>query len=189
MRIEDTPLAGVKLITPHRFSDERGYFAMTWAANVMADAGLETPMVQRNVSFNAESLTLRGMHYQREPHAEAKLITCLVGSIYDVAIDLRPESSTYLQWYGAELSIDNGSMLYVPRGCAHGYLTLSPNALVEYLVSTYYAPDAAAGVRWDDPLFGIRWPDRPRCINDRDRTYPYHSAPALTPDPPLSSRS
>lgn len=171
MRIEDTSIPGVKLITPQRFSDERGYFSSTWAANTFADAGLDTPMVQRNVSFNTHQHTLRGMHFQRDPHAEVKLVSCLVGAIYDVAIDLRPASPTYCRWVGAELSADAGSMLYIPAGFAHGYLTLTGDTLVEYLVSTYYAPQAAGGVRWDDPAFGIRWPAAPSCINDRDNAY------------------
>ncbi|GAC1319699.1 MAG: dTDP-4-dehydrorhamnose 3,5-epimerase [Chloroflexota bacterium] len=181
MRIEDTSLSGVKLITPQRFHDDRGYFSSTWVVNALAEAGLATPMVQRNVSFNIHQHTLRGMHFQRDPHAEVKLVSCLTGAIYDVAIDLRPDSPTFCTWVGAELSADNGCMLYIPTGFAHGYLTLAPNTLVEYLVSAYYVPQAGGGVRWNDPAFNIQWTNAPARINERDQTYPDFVASPSTP--------
>lgn len=172
MLIQDTSVADVKQITPEFLFDERGFFARTWAEDVFAAHGLQTRVVQRNLSFNREPGTLRGMHFQRAPHAEVKIISCLMGAMYDVALDLRPESPTYRGWFGAELRADTGAMLYVPEGCAHGYLTLEPNTLVEYLVSEFYHPEAAGGVRWDDPAFGIQWPVQPRVMTERDRTYP-----------------
>jgi dTDP-4-dehydrorhamnose 3,5-epimerase len=129
-------------------------------------------MVQRNISYNRRAGTLRGMHYQRAPHAEAKLVSCRTGRIFDVAIDLRRDSPSFGRWYGAELSANNAAMLYVPEGCGHGYQTLEPDSNVEYLISEYYHPEAAAGVRWDDPFFGIRWPIEPTVMNERDRTWP-----------------
>lgn len=176
MRIQETRVPDVKLITPTRFHDDRGYFAVTWTDNQLAEAGLDTHIVQRNVSFNKQLHTLRGMHFQQAPHAEVKLVSCVVGAIYDVAIDLRPESPTYRHWVAAELSADNGCMLYIPRGFAHGYLTLTPDSLVEYLVSEHYAPESAGGVRWNDPAFAIAWPAQPDCINQRDDQYPLLSA-------------
>jgi dTDP-4-dehydrorhamnose 3,5-epimerase len=171
MRIEDTTVQGVKVITPEFFADERGFFARTWAQDVFAEHGLDARVVQRNLSYNREAHTLRGMHYQRPPHAEIKVVSCVVGAIYDVAIDLRPDSPTFGRWFGAELRADTGTMLYIPEGCAHGFLSVTPDSTVEYLVSEFYHPESAAGVRWDDPTFGVRWPAPPRVMADRDRTY------------------
>jgi dTDP-4-dehydrorhamnose 3,5-epimerase len=179
MRIEDTAVHGVKLITPQHIEDDRGYFVMTWAQDAFEQHGLESRVVQRNVSFNRQAGTLRGMHYQRAPHGEVKLVSCLVGAIYDVAIDLRPDSPTYRKWFGAELRGSDARMLYIPEGCAHGYLTLEPDSTVEYLVSAFYEPESAGGVRWDDPAFNVHWPAQPAIMNARDRTYPdFHDAPA-----------
>jgi dTDP-4-dehydrorhamnose 3,5-epimerase len=172
MNFECTPVEGVFLITPDRHHDPRGYLSVTWSTDEFGARGLSTRVVQRNVSFNTALGTLRGMHFQHPPHAEVKLVSCLSGAIFDVAIDLRPSSPTYLGWYGAELTANSGAMLYVPEGCAHGYLTLAPDSTVEYLVSELYHPRAAGGVRWDDARFGVQWPASPRVINDRDRTYP-----------------
>jgi dTDP-4-dehydrorhamnose 3,5-epimerase len=172
MIFECTDIEGVVLVKPDRFPDERGYFARTWGEDVFAAHGLSTRVAQRNLSYNTEAGTLRGMHYQRPPHSEIKLVSCLVGSIFDVAIDLRPESPTFCRWVGVELRADEGTMLYIPEGCAHGYLTLTPDTLIEYLVSEFYHPEAAAGVRWDDPQFGVQWPASPQIIAERDRTYP-----------------
>ena len=172
MRIEDTRVDGVRLITPQRFPDDRGYFVVTWAEDLFTQHGLTARVVQRNLSYNRAQHTLRGMHFQRAPHAEVKVVSCLVGAVYDVAIDLRPDSPSYLQWFGAELRADSGTMLYVPEGCAHGYLTLEPDSTVEYLVSEFHHPESADGVRWDDAAFGIRWPARPVVMAPRDANYP-----------------
>jgi dTDP-4-dehydrorhamnose 3,5-epimerase len=172
MRFEPTAIPGVVLVRPERHADPRGYFARTWCQDEFAAAGLNPRVVQRNVSFNQAAATLRGMHYQRAPHAEAKLVTCISGAIFDVAVDLRPDSPTYRRWVGAELAAASGTMLYIAEGCAHGFLTLAPESTVEYLMSAVFEPTAAAGVRWDDPAFGIRWPCPPQVIAERDRTWP-----------------
>jgi dTDP-4-dehydrorhamnose 3,5-epimerase len=172
MRFEHTEVQGVTLITPDQFDDERGFFARTWAQDVFAEHGLEMRVVQRNLSYNRVQGTLRGMHYQHAPHAEVKLVSCIVGAIYDVAIDLRSDSPTYGKWFGAELRASTGAMLYVPEGCAHGYQTLAADTSVEYLISEFYHPECAGGVRWNDPFFGIRWPVEPTMMNERDRSWP-----------------
>jgi dTDP-4-dehydrorhamnose 3,5-epimerase len=172
MHFEHTFISGVVLITPERFADERGFFVRTWGQDVFEAQGLCSRMVQRNLSFNKDVGTLRGIHFQRPPHAEVKLVSCTIGAIYDVAVDLRQDSPTFLKWFGAELRPETGVMLYVPEGCAHGYLTLEPNTTVEYLMSAFYQPDAAGGVRWDDPCFGVRWPIPPVVMNPRDRSWP-----------------
>jgi dTDP-4-dehydrorhamnose 3,5-epimerase len=172
MRFQETNVQGVLLISPDHFDDERGFFERTWAQDEFDAHGLPTPMVQRNVSYNRAARTLRGMHFQREPYPEVKLISCLIGAVYDVAIDIRPDSPTYRQWFGAELRQDNGQMLYVPQGCAHGYLSLEPDSTVEYLISEFYHPEVAGGIRWNDPFFNVRWPAEPAVINARDATYP-----------------
>ena len=167
-----TPLPGVVLVTPDRFADERGFFAVTWDQVEFESHGLTAKLVQRNLSANHARATLRGMHFQHAPQAQAKLVTCLTGAIYDVAVDLRPDSPTYKHWFAAELSAESGSMLYIPEGCAHGFETLQPDSTVEYLMSGTYTPRSADGVRWDDPAFNITWPVPPRVIVDRDRTWP-----------------
>jgi len=172
MRFQETSVHGVVLITPDHFEDERGYFARTWALDEFQTHGLETRLVQRNVSFNRARHTLRGMHYQREPYTEAKIVSCTIGAIYDVAMDIRPDSPSFGKWFGAELSQHNGALLYVPNGCAHGYLSLEPESTVEYLISEYYHPEVAGGLRWNDAFFGVAWPAEPSMINERDRTWP-----------------
>jgi dTDP-4-dehydrorhamnose 3,5-epimerase len=140
-----------------------------------ASRGLDTRVDQCSTSFNAREGTLRGMHYQVAPHGESKLVRCTRGAIYDVAVDLRPDSSTYLGWFGLELSADNGCALFVPEGCAHGFQTLADTSEVLYQISTPFVPDAARGVRWDDPAFGIEWPAAPpggRTMASRDAGYP-----------------
>jgi dTDP-4-dehydrorhamnose 3,5-epimerase len=172
MIFQPTDIEGVVLVTSERFDDARGFFARTWGQDELEANGLTARMVQRNLSYNHTTGTLRGMHFQRPPHAEVKLVSCLVGGIYDVAIDLRPASPTFGKWFAAELRPESGLMLHIPEGCAHGYLTLEPDTLVEYLISEFYAPQAAGGVRWDDPFFGIKWPTEPTTMAYRDRTYP-----------------
>jgi dTDP-4-dehydrorhamnose 3,5-epimerase len=171
MRFEETTIPGVLLITPERIPDERGFFVRTWAEDEFEAHGL-AHMVARNLSYNRAHGTLRGMHFQRQPRAESKLVCALAGAIYDVAVDLRPDSPTYQRWIGTELRAETGAMLYVPEGCAHGFISLDPETTIEYLISAYYAPHASGGVRWDDPQFGIRWPIQPTVISQRDRNWP-----------------
>lgn len=177
MIFHTTAVEGVFLIEPERIADERGFFARTWCGREFADHGLNPALAQCSVSFNHRQGTLRGMHFQVAPHAEAKLVRCTMGAIYDVALDLRPASPTFLRYVAAPLSAANRQMLYIPEGCAHGFLTLEDNTEVLYQISADYAPQAARGVRWNDPAFGIVWPDEVRVIAERDRTYPDFVAP------------
>lgn len=166
------PLAGACIIDVQRIEDERGFFGRTWCARELEEHGLEASLVQCSLSFNRLRGTLRGMHYQASPHEEAKLVRCTIGAIHDVIIDLRPESPTYKRWLAVELTADNRRMLFVPRGFAHGFLTLVDASEVLYQMSTFFTPDGARGVRWDDPAFGIAWPFSPTTLSDRDRSYP-----------------
>ena len=167
-----TGIGGVWVIEPERFEDERGFFARTWDAGEFERRGLNGRLVQCSISYNGHRGTLRGLHYQAAPHEEAKLVRCTAGAIFDVAVDLRPDSPTYTRWFGVELSADNRLALYIPEGCAHGFLTLADDSEVLYQISELWAPDAARGVRWDDPAFRIRLPGEVVVINERDRTYP-----------------
>jgi dTDP-4-dehydrorhamnose 3,5-epimerase len=178
-----TWVTGVFLIEPERIYDERGFFARTWCQHECEAHGLNTALAQCNLSFNRHKGTLRGMHYQAPPHEEAKLVRCTMGAIYDVAIDLRRESSTFAAHVGVILSAENRRMLYVPEGCAHGFLTLEDNTEVAYQMSEFYVPQASRGVRWDDPAFGIRWPGEVRVIAERDRTYPDTDLVGSVPGP------
>jgi dTDP-4-dehydrorhamnose 3,5-epimerase len=172
MRFTETKVAGAFLIEPEPIADERGFFARTWCREEFTDHGLTGELAQANISFNHRKGTLRGLHYQAAPHAEAKLVRVTRGAIWDLALDLRRDSPTYLAWFGAELNDANRHMLYVPEGCAHGFLTLTDAAEVAYQMSAPYAAQAARGVRFDDPAFGIEWPGEVVVINERDRTYP-----------------
>lgn len=174
MRFHQTPLAGAWVIEPERLSDERGWFARTFDASEFVARGMSPLVVQCNVSFNARRSTLRGMHYQAPPHGEPKLVRCTRGAIFDVAIDLRADSQTFRRWHGVELNQENGLAFYIPEQMAHGFLTLTDDAEVLYQMGHEYVPDAARGVRFDDPAFGIRWPDATgECtISERDRSYP-----------------
>jgi dTDP-4-dehydrorhamnose 3,5-epimerase len=167
-----TNIHGVVLLDPERIEDERGFFARGWCQTEFADHGIDLHLLQTNLSFNRRQGTLRGLHYQKPPHEETKIVQCTRGAIYDVALDLRRDSPTFKQWAGATLTADNRRMLVVPPGCAHGYLTLEDNTEVLYQMSAYYAPSHAAGVRWNDPAFDIRWPGNVTVINGRDRDYP-----------------
>jgi len=171
MIFTETSLAGAYLIDIERFEDERGFFALSWSQRQFAEHGLESRLVECNISFNKKKGTLRGMHYQAEPHGQDKVVRCTRGAIFDVIIDLRPESSTFKQWVGMELSAQNHLMLYVPREFAHGFQTLRDNSEVLYQMSSHYAPESSRGVRWNDPAFGIDWPPAERIIIDRDREY------------------
>jgi dTDP-4-dehydrorhamnose 3,5-epimerase len=172
LRFEATTLAGAWLIEPVPARDERGFFARTFCAREFADHGLATGFVQHSASQSATKATLRGMHFQRTPHGEAKVVSCLKGAIWDVIIDLRPESTTYRQWQGFELTAENHRRLYVPEGFAHGFQTLCDDTEVGYLISAFYSPLAAAGVRHDDPAFAIEWPLPVTVISEKDRTWP-----------------
>lgn len=172
MLFTETALQGLTLVAPERMEDERGWFARTFCASEFRAHGLEPLVEQCNTSFNANRATLRGMHYQAEPHGECKLVRCTRGAIYDVAIDLRSDSPTYLSWVGAVLTAVNAMALYIPDRFAHGFLSLEDDSEVLYQMSTPYAPAAARGVRWDDAAFGITWPQPPQYLSERDRTYP-----------------
>jgi dTDP-4-dehydrorhamnose 3,5-epimerase len=167
-----TNIDGVWVIDAERLEDERGFFARTWDADEFTEQGLNPELTQCSISYNLARGTLRGMHYQAAPHEETKLVRCTAGAIFDVALDLRPGSPTFKAWFGVELSAQNRRALYVPEGCAHGFLTLEDDSEVHYQISQAYMPDAARGVRWDDPAFAISWPGEVVVINERDRSYP-----------------
>ena len=160
------------MIEPERLEDERGFFARSWCQNEFAERGLNPDLVQCNISFNCRKGTLRGMHFQRSPDGETKVVRCTMGSIYDVIVDLRQDSPTYLRWLGVELTAENRRMLYIPEDFAHGFVTLVDSTEVFYQMSNRYVPGSAAGFRWNDPAFGIEWPDSPQVISDRDNSYP-----------------
>jgi len=178
--IKETKLSGAFIIEPHRFEDERGFFARAWSEGELAERGVG-PLVEANISYNSRKWTLRGMHYQAAPHGQGKLLRCTRGAIYDVGVDLRPESPTFMQWVGVELTEQNRLLLYLPPEFAHGFQTLRDDTEVFYMVSSLYTPESYRGVRWDDPAFGIEWPhaDR-RIINERDRTYPDFTPPKMS---------
>ncbi|MDR3685376.1 MAG: dTDP-4-dehydrorhamnose 3,5-epimerase [Coriobacteriia bacterium] len=171
MVLAETCVEGVFVLEPEKARDERGYFARMWSADEFEHAGLCSAWVQSSVSFNTRRGTLRGMHYQVEPHREVKLVSCTAGAVFDVVIDLRADSPSYRRWFGVELTADNRCTLYVPEGLAHGFITLVDDSVVEYHMSEYYHPDAARGVRWSDPAFAIQWPAEPAIINERDASY------------------
>jgi dTDP-4-dehydrorhamnose 3,5-epimerase len=166
----ETTLPGVFMIELECHHDERGFFARTWCPREFEEHGLNPRLAQCSVSFNTKKGTLRGMHYQAAPFEEAKLVRCSRGAIFDVAVDLRPRSTTFLQWVGVELSADNGRMLYIPEGCAHGFQTLEGQSEVIYWISESYHPESQRGVRWDDPAISIAWPLPDPCMSDRDRS-------------------
>jgi dTDP-4-dehydrorhamnose 3,5-epimerase len=168
----ETLLKGAYLIQSEPHSDERGFFARAWCLQEFGGKGLETRLVQCNISFNLRKGTLRGMHFQTPPHEEDKLVRCTRGAVHDVIIDLRRGSETFGKHYGTTLTAENRCMLYIPKGFAHGFLTLEDDTEVFYQMSEYYAPKCARGVRWDDPAFGIAWPGEVRVIAEKDRSYP-----------------
>jgi dTDP-4-dehydrorhamnose 3,5-epimerase len=173
VRFQELPLAGAFLVEPERRDDGRGFFARAWCRREFEDYGIRCDWVQCNLSFNRRRGTLRGLHYQRAPWGEAKLVRCVRGAAYDVIVDLRPGSPHYGRWAAAELTADNRRMLYVPEGFAHGFQTLEDNTELFYQMGQYYLPKAAAGLRWDDPALGIAWPAcRRRLLSARDRAYP-----------------
>jgi dTDP-4-dehydrorhamnose 3,5-epimerase len=173
MIFSETGLPGAYVIDLERIEDERGFFARAWDERELTEHGLESRIAQCNVSFNKRKGTLRGMHLQRPPHQEVKLIRCTRGGLFDVIIDLRPDSGAYKRWIGIELTADNRRMLYVPRGFAHGFQTLEDDTETFYMVSEFYTPGAESGVRWDDPVFGIEWLlGRPTEVSEKDQHWP-----------------
>jgi len=172
MIFQETKLEGAFIINPERQEDERGFFARTWCQREFEGHGLNSRLLQCNISFNKEKGTIRGMHYQDPPYQEAKLIRCTMGAIYDVVIDLRPFSVTFKQWIGVELSAENRKMLYIPEGYAHGFQTLMDNTEVFYQMSENYHPEHARGIRWDDVTFIIEWPLTKVILSTRDRSFP-----------------
>jgi dTDP-4-dehydrorhamnose 3,5-epimerase len=175
MEFEILEIPGAWIIDMMPHCDERGRFMRAWCSREFAEHGIEFIPVQVNMGFSVHKGTIRGMHYQKEPALEAKLMRCTRGSIYDVLVDLRPGSPSFGKWFGAELSAESGRMLFVPENCAHGYQTLEDNTEILYMTSGYYAPRLASGVRFDDPAFNIHWPLIPSAISDQDRNWPlYH---------------
>lgn len=172
MEFAPTSLAGAWLISPVPAIDERGFFARTFCANEFASYGLQTDFVQHSISQTQARATLRGLHYQRQPHGETKVVRCLRGAIWDVIVDLRPWSSTYCHWQAFELTEQNRNQLYIPKGFAHGFQALRDDVEIQYLISDFYAPGSATGVRFNDPLFAIEWPLPPSVMSERDRSWP-----------------
>ncbi|MCS6776663.1 MAG: dTDP-4-dehydrorhamnose 3,5-epimerase [Chloroherpetonaceae bacterium] len=173
MRFIETELKGAFLIEIEPREDARGFFARAWCEEEFRAHGLCPEIRQCNISFNRYRGTLRGMHYQAAPYGEVKLVRCTMGAVYDVIIDLRPESPTYCRWIGVELSQENRRMLYIPEGFAHGFQTLQDNTELFYQMSEFFHPEAACGVRWDDPVFGIVWPPvERRILSERDQQFP-----------------
>lgn len=172
MIFNETELNDAYIIDLDKLKDKRGFFARSFCVNEFKEHGIEFPVVQANVSYNRYKRTLRGMHYQQEPHGEAKLVRCTSGAIYDAIIDVRPDSSTYMQWMSVELSEQNYRMLYVPEGFAHGFITLEDETEVTYQVSEFYTPGAEKGIRWDDSAFNIDWPADPNTISEKDKAWP-----------------
>jgi dTDP-4-dehydrorhamnose 3,5-epimerase len=171
MIFTETPLKGAYLIDLERRGDERGFFARAFCEREFAAHGLSNRIVQANNSLSARKGTLRGMHYQLAPKAETKIVRCIRGALHDIILDLRPDSPTFGRTFGVELTAENRRMLYVPKGFAHGFITLVDDTEAFYLVDEFYAPEYERGVRWDDPRFAIPWPTRPTVISDKDRNY------------------
>jgi dTDP-4-dehydrorhamnose 3,5-epimerase len=176
MRFESTRLEGAWLVQLEPLHDSRGFFARTFCVNEFHSHGLETKFPQHSISSSARKGTIRGLHFQREPRSEAKLVRCLKGSIWDAIVDLRPGSPTFRKWTGFELSAENGTQLYIPKGFAHGFQTLGDDVLVNYLISEFHEPAAASGVRYNDPAFCVEWPLPVTEISEKDLRWPHFSA-------------
>jgi dTDP-4-dehydrorhamnose 3,5-epimerase len=179
VKFTETPLKGAYLIEIAKIGDERGFFGRSWCRKEMQQAGLDADIAQVNTSLSRERGTLRGLHYQIAPHQESKMIRCTRGAIFDVIVDLRPESPTFRQWYGAELTADNHRALYSPKGFAQGFLTLEDDSEITYFASEFYAPGKDRGVRYNDPQFGIVLPFEPLVVSDKDRNWPDFSLDSL----------
>ena len=177
MLFTETDLSGIYLIEPRRFEDERGFFAPSFSQREFEERGLTACFLESNISYNHRRGTVRGLHYQAAPYGQAKLVRCTRGAIFDVAVDLRPDSPTFRKWIGFELTDENRLMMYLPGDVAHGFQTLADETEVFYQVSESYRPEASRGWRWNDPAFGIEWPSRDECIiNNRDADYPDFNA-------------
>jgi dTDP-4-dehydrorhamnose 3,5-epimerase len=172
MHFIETKLSGAYLIEPELLEDSRGFFARTWCRRELQQRGLNPRLAQCSISFNKRKGTLRGMHYQTPPFAEVKLVRCTMGAVHDVIVDLRPESTTFKEHLGVELTALNRLMLYIPEGFAHGFVTLEDNTEVLYQMSEFYSPSHAKGFRWNDPAFKIPWPIEVHTLSDRDRDFP-----------------
>jgi dTDP-4-dehydrorhamnose 3,5-epimerase len=172
MKFHPTPLAGAYTIELEKRGDDRGFFARTFCVNEFGALGLDAKIVQINNSLSRIKGTLRGLHYQLPPQAETKIVRCIRGALYDVILDVRQESSTFGQWFGAELTAENRTMMYVPKGFAHGFITLEPDTEAFYLATEFYGPDRERCVRYNDPKFGIKWPAEPVVISDKDKAAP-----------------
>jgi dTDP-4-dehydrorhamnose 3,5-epimerase len=172
VRFEELAIPRVFALELEPVHDSRGFFARTYSRTEFAEHGIDFDVVQASVSFNERRGTLRGMHLQRPPHVEAKLVRCVAGSVHDVVVDLRAGSPTQLRWLGIELSVKRLNALYIPPGLAHGFVTLEDGCALEYLISAAYEPSAATGLRWDDPAVGIEWPVEPDVISERDAAFP-----------------
>jgi dTDP-4-dehydrorhamnose 3,5-epimerase len=172
MIFTETKIKGAFIIKPELLTDDRGFFTRSFCTEEFEKQGLISSIVQCNISYNKKKGTLRGMHYQGPPHEEAKIVSCTKGAIYDVALDIRKDSRTYLQWVAVELTAENFVMLYIPKGCAHGFQTLTDDTRVYYQMTEFFYPECSNGVRWDDPAFGIQWPNYMRIMSDRDKEFP-----------------
>jgi dTDP-4-dehydrorhamnose 3,5-epimerase len=186
MQFQETPISGVYVIDLEKRGDDRGFFARLFCVNEFREHGLATDFVQINNSLTGQRGTLRGMHYQLAPKAETKVVRCIRGALWDCVLDVRPESPTFGQWYGTELSAENRRMMYVPKGFAHGFVTLSDDAEAFYLVDEFYAPEHERGVRWNDARFAIEWPVEPIVLSDKDRQHrdwdpQWHANPTAAP--------
>lgn len=173
MQFKELDIAGAWLITPELVVDDRGVFRRHFCHEEFADHGIETDVMQGNVSENPHLHTMRGFHYQLAPHAEGKTISCFGGALYDIIVDLRPDSKTFLQWVSVSLSVKSRTSLYIPPGCANAYLTVAPDTVVHYYMSAMYEPNSYRGFRYNDPSFGFKWPESPEVISDRDKNLPF----------------
>ena len=171
MIVSETKLKGAFIVELERREDRRGFFALSWSQKEFESLGLSSLLVECNISFNSKKGTLRGMHFQVAPYAQAKLVRCTSGSVYDVIIDLREDSPTFKQWSAVELTAENHKALYVPEGFAHGFQTLEDRTEILYQMSEIYAPECSRGIRWNDPLFSVEWPPAERIIIDRDNSF------------------
>jgi dTDP-4-dehydrorhamnose 3,5-epimerase len=172
VKFTETRLRGAFIVQPEPMADERGFFARSWCVREFGNNSLETRLVQCNISYNRSKGTLRGMHYQAPPFEEDKLVRCTKGAIHDVIVDLRRNSESFGKHIGVVLTAENRTMLHIPKGFAHGFLTLEDDTEVHYQMSEFYAPECARGIRWNDPVFGIEWPEDVRVISEKDRSYP-----------------
>jgi dTDP-4-dehydrorhamnose 3,5-epimerase len=172
MIFKETKLKDAFILELEKIEDSRGFFARSWCQKEFEERGLNSTLVQSNISFNKQEGTLRGMHFQSAPHSEVKLVRCTMGRIYDVIIDLRQKSQTFKKWISVKLTANNRKMLYIPEGFAHGFLTLTDDVEIFYQMSSFYSPKYARGVRWNDPIFSIEWPKAINIISEQDRNYP-----------------